>query len=201
MDLDWGQAVLSQQSYQATRKRPATGGTSARPTKASKKKPSASERNAGKPLQDSNVLLCGSACTGLGTEHWSIPEAAPDKTLKFLFWCEKDDHARQFLNDNVKVETKFTDVHAEFAKEAPYVDIFTAGFPCQSFSVAGHKEGTKCKKNGKTIGGIIEYIKRQQPRVVVLENVKGLLMQHPRTLKSILATIEAVGDKNMAIKC
>ena len=157
MDLDWGQAVLSRQSYQATRKRPATGGTNARPTKAPKKKPtpkkkpSASECNVGKPLQDSNVLLCGSACTGLGTEHWSIREAAPSKILKFLFWCEKDDHARQFLNDNVKVEKTFIDVQQNFAKEAPYVDIFTAGFPCQSFSVAGHKQGTKCKNNGKVM--------------------------------------------------
>ncbi|MBT9144613.1 MAG: Modification methylase HhaI [candidate division WS2 bacterium] len=59
-------------------------------------------------------------------------------------------------------------------KELPEFDILLGGFPCQSFSLAGNKEGFKDKR-GKMIFYIYDILKIKKPRYFVLENVKGLV--------------------------
>ena len=60
--------------------------------------------------------------------------------------------------------------------EVPYVDLYIAGFPCQPFSDAGHHMGiADAKSEGVLIAYAIEYILLRKPRLVVMENVRGLL--------------------------
>lgn len=66
----------------------------------------------------------------------------------------------------------------EFNKRCAYlyrgkVDIITAGFPCQGFSVAGKQLGEKDKRNGWP--ATIECIRLVRPRYLLLENVPALL--------------------------
>jgi len=56
------------------------------------------------------------------------------------------------------------------------VDVVTAGFPCQPFSVAGKKAGEDDERN--MWPATIDVIRRVQPRFAYLENVPGLLA-HP----------------------
>ncbi len=53
-------------------------------------------------------------------------------------------------------------------------DILLAGFPCQPFSVAGHKRGFADKDRGNLLFAILEILKKRKPKAVFLENVKYL---------------------------
>ena len=62
----------------------------------------------------------------------------------------------------------------DFTQVEP-VDILTGGFPCQDLSIAGKRAGIK---KGTRSGLWLEFaraIDELQPRLVVIENVRGLL--------------------------
>jgi len=58
-------------------------------------------------------------------------------------------------------------------KYAGFVDVVTAGFPCQPFSVAGKKKGQDDERNKWP--QTIQCIRDVRPRYALLENVPGLL--------------------------
>ena len=58
--------------------------------------------------------------------------------------------------------------------EIPYGDILTAGFPCQPFSNAGNRKGVHDSR-GMLYKECLRIIARIMPKVIVFENVKGLL--------------------------
>lgn len=65
-------------------------------------------------------------------------------------------------------------------------DILCAGFPCQAFSIAGLRRGFE-EARGTLFFDVAEIVRRKQPKIVFLENVKGLL-NHDKgnTLKLML---------------
>ncbi|WP_063478634.1 DNA cytosine methyltransferase [Paenibacillus glucanolyticus] len=68
------------------------------------------------------------------------------------------------------------------------VDVLTAGFPCQSFSLAGNKLGFKDPR-GKLFFEIIRLLKefgRDRPKILVLENVKNLVYHNNKMTISII---------------
>ena len=81
----------------------------------------------------------------------------------------------------------------EFLQNAPEVDLFTAGFPCQPFSLQGLNRG-EADARGQVIWYILRYLKRALPRAVMLENVPGLKARHPETLLAILKAIKGIKD-------
>jgi len=58
--------------------------------------------------------------------------------------------------------------------EIPDCDILTAGFPCQPFSNAGSRKGVHDSR-GMLYKECLRMISAKMPKVVVFENVKGLL--------------------------
>jgi len=76
------------------------------------------------------------------------------------------------------------------------VDILTAGFPCQSFSVAGHKRGFDDER-GKLFYEIIRLIKEfgnKKPKVLLMENVPNLLHGNGgRWFDSIISEVQFAG--------
>lgn len=58
-------------------------------------------------------------------------------------------------------------------KSLPDFDVFTGGFPCQSFSLAGARRGFKDRR-GQMIFYIYDVLVEKKPEYVVLENVKGI---------------------------
>ena len=74
------------------------------------------------------------------------------------------------------------------------VDIIAGGFPCQSFSIAGKREGFADKTKGTLFFEIARAAKQIQPQLLFLENVKGLL-NHDKgnTFRTILSTLDELG--------
>lgn len=72
-------------------------------------------------------------------------------------------------------------------------DLLSAGFPCQPFSISGLQKGFEDTR-GTLIYDIIRIIKKYQPKVVLLENVKNLVYHNKGlTLKAILQYLADLG--------
>lgn len=73
-------------------------------------------------------------------------------------------------------------------------DILLGGFPCQPFSVAGHKRGFNDKDRGNLLFAVIEILKARKPKAVFLENVKHLQYHDDeRTFKRIQEELKNAG--------
>lgn len=67
-------------------------------------------------------------------------------------------------------------------------DLLCAGFPCQAFSIAGRRAGFE-EARGTLFFEVAEIIQRHQPKVVLLENVKGLINHDKGKTLSVILTI------------
>lgn len=90
-------------------------------------------------------------------------------------------------------ENPFNDVTSEEFKEkvkkASY-DILLAGFPCQSFSIAGNKKGFKDTTRGTLFFHVADIIKETNPKAFLLENVEGLFRHNKgKTFEIIIDTL------------
>ncbi|UAL08371.1 MAG: DNA cytosine methyltransferase [Candidatus Methanogranum gryphiswaldense] len=75
----------------------------------------------------------------------------------------------------------------------PKLDILTAGFPCQAFSIAGYRKGFKDPR-GALFFEIVRLIDDKEPRVVFIENVKNLVKHdNGNTFKNIRQCLEESG--------
>ena len=72
------------------------------------------------------------------------------------------------------VEIDPRDILTVDENDIPDCDILTAGFPCQPFSNAGNRKGVHDSR-GMLYKECLRIIERKMPKVIVFENVKGLL--------------------------
>jgi len=73
-------------------------------------------------------------------------------------------------------------------------DLLTGGFPCQSFSLAGKREGFKAERKGQLFFEIIRIAEKKRPRYMLLENVQGLLSHdNGKTMQVILQELKEIG--------
>lgn len=99
--------------------------------------------------------------------------------VKVLWANENDRHAVQtYLHnypDNGLIDKDVLDLSVE-GDDLAQVDILTAGFPCQSFSMAGERKGFDDER-GQLFFQIIRIIKEfgeRKPKILLLENVPFL---------------------------
>ncbi len=85
------------------------------------------------------------------------------------------------------------DIHAIDADSIPDHDILLAGFPCQPFSIIGHRKGFEDAR-GTLFFEIARILEAKKPQAFVLENVK-LLAGHNggKTLARILEVLRSLG--------
>lgn len=78
----------------------------------------------------------------------------------------------------------------------PQIDVLTAGFPCQPYSVAGNRLGLKDPR-GKVFFEIIRILREfgtKRPKILLLENVPGLLSHDKGTSFSVMVNaIQSAG--------
>lgn len=77
--------------------------------------------------------------------------------------------------------------------DIPDIDILTAGFPCQAFSIAGYQKGFEDDR-GALFFEVMRVIEAKRPRAVFLENVKNLRTHdNGRTFCNIVSCLENAG--------
>ena len=78
-------------------------------------------------------------------------------------------------------------------EDLPDFDMLCGGFPCQSFSVAGKRKGFKDVR-GTMFFEVTRIARIKRPKLILLENVKGLLNhEEGKTFRIIIQTLEELG--------
>jgi len=81
----------------------------------------------------------------------------------------------------------------KFFSDLPKIDLLIAGFPCQSYSIAGKRLGLEDLR-GQLLYDLLEMIDYYRPTDLFLENVKGLLSaQKGQVVEMILYELHRMG--------
>ncbi len=91
-----------------------------------------------------------------------------------VVWANDFDSDAQAVYKLNNGEIDGRDILTVGENEIPDGDILTAGFPCQPFSNAGNRKGVHDSR-GMLYKECLRIIETKMPKVIVFENVKGLL--------------------------
>ena len=115
-------------------------------------------------------------------------------------FCEIDKFARDSYKAiyNTKGEKELNDItkvtNEQWREFKGETDIICGGFPCQAFSIAGKRKGFLDETRGTLFFEIARAAEQIKPRMLFLENVKGLLSHDKgRTFGIILNTLDELG--------
>lgn len=126
--------------------------------------------------------------SGIGGFHTAFKEIGGE----CVFASEIDKFAKQAYTTLHGLEPH-GDITKIDAKDIPEHDVIAAGFPCQSFSVAGKRGGFEDAR-GTLFFEVARIASEKQPKVLLLENVKGLVGHDKgKTLDTIVKTLNEIG--------
>ena len=117
-----------------------------------------------------NNVLSATLFSGIG---------GPELTSEWVGWqtvftCEIDDKAHAVLKLRFPEATHYRDIfHLDAKKYYKKIQVLTAGFPCQPFSVAGRRKGTDDERH--LWPETIRIISEARPTWFIGENVAGIL--------------------------
>lgn len=89
-------------------------------------------------------------------------------------YSEIDKYAIKCYEQHFPSHKNYGNIREINPDDIPDFDLFCGGFPCQSFSIAGKRKGFQDTR-GTLFHEIIRICKSKRPRLLLLENVKGLL--------------------------
>lgn len=113
-----------------------------------------------------------SAFSGIGGFDLGIDRTIQD--AECTGYSEVDQYAIKIYKKHYPDRVNFGDITKIKAETLPDFDLFCGGFPCMDVSIAGKRIGL-CGARSGLFFEIIRIIRKKQPRIVFLENVKGLL--------------------------
>lgn len=129
----------------------------------------------------------GELFAGIGGFSLAFHATGQARTAWFV---EKEPYCQKVLNKNFPGVPVYGDIYE--CRNLPHVDIITAGFPCQPFSVAGKREGENDERY--LVPEMFRVIQEVQPYVVVFENVAGFTnIANGDTFKQFLRTLAQSG--------
>ena len=103
------------------------------------------------------------------------------------------------------VDYLYSNIFEVSAEDKPgNVDCYTAGFPCQPFSMAGKGLGENDPAGrGIIVWHAVAYIVSQRPKFFILENVKGLVGRFPDLFNTLIDTLRSIPklDGKPAYEC
>ena len=117
-------------------------------------------------------MKIGSLFSGYG----GLDLAVMNVTGAEVAWhCEWEDAPSTILDKHFPGVPNYKDVSkVDFTQVEP-VDILTGGFPCQDLSLAGKRAGLQDGTRSGLWSEFARAIEELKPRLVVIENVRGLL--------------------------
>jgi len=132
-------------------------------------------------------LFGGIGGFGLGIEK------ATNKELECVWYNDIDKYAVNVYNRRFNEEYEAKDIRKVDTREIPRHDCICAGFPCQSFSIAGKRRGMEDTR-GALFFEICRIAQHHKPKLLFLENVKGLLSHDEgNSFKVILKSLWELG--------
>lgn len=149
-------------------------------------------------MATTRAIKIGTDCSGMEAPIQAIKNLKVKYDHKFS--CDVDAHARATIEANFPHAIMYEDLTKRDNKQAPKVDVYVAGFPCQPFSSAGLQQGFKDKKGrGEIFFYILDYLSQTKPRVFILENVAGLVQSNGgEYLESILKELSSLKVYNIS---
>lgn len=144
-------------------------------------------------LNSSNKYNIIDLFAGVGGIRLGFEKAFENKT-NFVFSSEIDKHAQKTYYENFK-DMPHGDITQIDEKDIPSHDIILAGFPCQAFSIAGHRKGFEDTR-GTLFFDVARIAAQHKPKVLFLENVKGFVgHDNGKTFKTVKKILEDLGYK------
>jgi DNA (cytosine-5)-methyltransferase 1 len=135
-----------------------------------------------------NITL-GTDCTGIDSVYFALKNvlaASENVAIVYKFASEIDPRLHEYLHHTTRPDIVYDDLTKRDLNKMEAVDLYVAGFPCQTFSAIGNRKGFHDTR-GTIIFHIIEYLRRYPPKTFILENVTGLKTHNNgKTLRTIL---------------
>jgi len=134
-------------------------------------------------------LKCASFFAGVGGIDKGFENTGFFKTI---YANEFDQYPVKTFELNFDINVDCRDIKNVETEEIPDFDVMLAGFPCQAFSIAGNREGFNDKKGrGILFFELMRIIKKKQPQIIFLENVKNLVgHDNGNTFRTIVEELE-----------
>jgi DNA (cytosine-5)-methyltransferase 1 len=139
--------------------------------------------------------------SGIGGFEYGIQQSQYGNDAICVAWSEIDKYAdsiyrRRFPSQTIKgtrTHIPFGDVTKIKTTDLPDFELLVAGFPCQSFSIAGFQGGfDDCR--GTLFFEIARILKDCRPKYFLLENVRNLLGHNQgKTFQRILEVLSDLG--------
>ncbi|WP_313636259.1 DNA (cytosine-5-)-methyltransferase [Empedobacter sp.] len=138
------------------------------------------------------MIKVGSDFSGIGAFDQALKRLNID--YETIFSCDMDKYARQTFIHNYGMPNYYPE--NVYDREIPTkpLDIYMTSPPCQAFSLAGKRKG-EYDKRGILFYNSHEFIKKNNPRYFIFENVKGLLSDDNG--KTFARWIDYLGGKSI----
>ena len=115
------------------------------------------------------------------------------KEFHCVWTCEIDKHCRRTYRKQFGECDIAHDITAVDVSRIPDFNLLCAGFPCQSFSIAGKRRGFNDTR-GTLFFEICRVLQIKRPWLLLLENVRGLLSHDKgKTFQTILEHLDELG--------
>lgn len=118
------------------------------------------------------TLKIGSLFSGYGGLDLAVMNVLDAKPI---WHCEFDEAPSKILKAHYPEIPNYGDVTKIDFATIEQADIITGGFPCQDLSLAGKRAGMKDGTRSGLWSEFLRAIDTQKPKLVVIENVRGLL--------------------------
>lgn len=121
-----------------------------------------------------------------------IRKGFEDENTQCVFSSEWDKYAAKTYEANYG-EVPHGDITKISEDNIPDHEVLLAGFPCQPFSNIGKREGFAHETQGTLFFDVLRILKKKQPKMFLLENVKGLLTNdNGNTFKTIMDSLKTL---------
>ncbi|MEG2251300.1 MAG: DNA cytosine methyltransferase [Malacoplasma sp.] len=119
------------------------------------------------------MLKCASFFAGVGGIDLGFEKTHYFKTV---YANEIDPFPIKTYEKNFDIKVDCKSIQDIKLDEIPDFDVMLAGFPCQSFSIAGKREGFSDEKGrGTLFFQLVRIFQEKKPSIIFLENVKNLV--------------------------
>lgn len=117
-------------------------------------------------------MRIGSLFSGYGGLDLAVAKVL---NAEVAWHCEWDDAPSKILEKHFPGVPNYRDVSKVDFSQVEQVDILTGGFPCQDLSLAGKRAGLQDGTRSGLWSEFARAIEQIRPKLVVIENVRGLL--------------------------